>query len=224
MPSGNNERVTKIFTVPSDNLAKIFNKPHQLLLNKQSQKMNHYQRLKYLHFLLLTILYSCRSNDNPDYNRPSYFNLSDFIENESKRLSAQKFGVDKTVFLNGKEERKSILIIDWNNELNAFKEADINKKSLLGKYKVDSIGDGNDLLVKYSSLHENFRTKELTIQYNLNEKPVRITVTVATNNVLYSSRNQLIYEPEHGYWISGNQKIRFLEPDSFHVVARFDKH
>jgi len=185
--------------------------------------MDHHQRLKYLFFLFLPILSSCRNYENPDNNRLTYFNLSDFIENESKRLSAQKSGIDKTVFLNGKEEKKFITVSDWNSELNAFKEADINKKSLLGKYKVDSIREGNELLVKYSTLQENFRTKELAIQYDLNKKPVRITATVATNNTLYSSRQQLIYEPEHGYWISGSQKIRFLEPDSFYVEAKFNK-
>ena len=183
--------------------------------------MRHDQRLKCLFFISLTIL-SCRNSTNPVKNEVTYFNLTDYIENESKRLSAQS-RVNKTVFLNGREESKFMPVSSWDNELSAFKDADISKKSMLGKYEVDSIEQGNALLIKYSTIQEKFRTKELTVLYDENNRPVRINAIVATNNALYSSRQNLLYEPEYGYSISGSQNIRFLEPDSFSIKARFDK-
>ncbi|HXH17862.1 MAG TPA: hypothetical protein VNJ07_02175 [Chitinophagales bacterium] len=144
-----------------------------------------------------------------------------FIDMEVKRLSVQKPMVQKMVFLNGKKEIKITGISNWENELSAFKEADINKKSFLGKYKVDSTFIGGNLLLRYSATEEKFRIRELTVQYDSEKKPAKITAVMAASNVLYSSHQQLGYEAGKGYWISGKQIIRFLEQDSFAIDALF---
>src|SRR6185503_3314281 len=86
----------------------------------------------------LLLLFSCKK-EQLTKEKLQYFDLSGFIDEQAKNLSAQKWQVEKNVFLNGKDEKKIIAISNWENELNAFKEADINKKSFLGKYKTDSI-------------------------------------------------------------------------------------
>ncbi len=178
---------------------------------------------KYISTLFLVFaLFSCK-NEEVGKDKLQYFDLSGFINEEAKLLSAKILQVDKTVFLNGKEEKKIITISNWQNELNAFKEADINKKSFLGKYAVDSSSEGGNLLIRYSALEKSFRTREISVQYDAEKKPVKVRATISTDNVLYSSDQQLSYETGEGYWIAGKQVIRFLEPDSFNVNVRFDK-
>lgn len=164
---------------------------------------------------------SCTKDVDIGKGKLQYFDLSGFIAEESKTLSAKNPQVQKMVFLNGKTEQKHDTIGNWENELSAFKEADINKRSFLGKYQVDSTFNGDRRLVTYAAMEEKFRTRELAIQYDSGNKPVKISAAIATSNVLYSSHQEMVYEPGKGFSISGKQVIRFIEPDSFYVEARF---
>lgn len=170
---------------------------------------------------MFCVLSSCKKEDGIGKDKLQYFDLSGFIDKEVENLTARNPRVEKMAFLNGKTEQKHDTVKNWENELNAFKEADINKRSFLGKYHADSILDGGMLSVKYAALDEKFRMREIAVQYDSNSKPVKISATASTSNVLYSSHQQLVYEPGKGYSISGKQVIRFLEPDSFYVEARF---
>lgn len=171
----------------------------------------------------MAFLHACSSRAVQPKDKFQYFDLAGFINTEAARLSALQPNIDKAVFLNGKEERGTVTITDWKNELNAFRDADINKKSFLGRYAVDSLTEDGGLVIKYAALDEKFRTRELKVRFDSNNKPVKIMASVAVSNVLYSSHQHLTYEPGRGYWISGRQAVRFLEPDSFSVSARFLK-
>lgn len=181
--------------------------------------MSVFKSIAYL-FILLVWLVSCQKEELRK-DRLQYFDLTGFIDKEAKNLSAQNPQVEKMVFLNGKTEQKRDTIGNWENELNAFKDVDINKRSFFGKYDADSFAEGEALSVKYAALDEKFRMRKIAVQYDSNSKPVKISATASTSNVLYSSHQQLVYEPGKGYSISGKQVIRFLEPDSFYVEARF---
>ncbi len=150
-----------------------------------------------------------------------YFDLSGFIKKEAERLTKANTEISKTVFLNGKEEKRKMSIRDWGKELNSFVEADINKKSFLEKYAVDSMVEAGKLNVKYSAQKENLRTRELNVIYDKDRNTVKINAVLYTGNILYTSHQQLSYEPQKGFWISGKQTIRFLEPDTFSISAIF---
>ncbi len=169
--------------------------------------------------IMLLLIAACQKEETGK-DKLQYFDLTGFIDDEVKKLSAQNPVIEKMVFLNGETEQKRDTVGNWENELNAFREADINKRSFLGKYLADSVFEGGLLSVKYSAMNEKFRTRELAVQYDSNRKPIKISVAVAASNVLYSSRHDLVYEPGKGYSISGKQIIRFLEPDSFYVEAK----
>lgn len=173
--------------------------------------------------LLVTFLThsSCKKEEDFGKGKFQYFDLSGFITEETKTLKAKNPEVEKMVFLNGNTEQKKETIENWENELNAFKEADINKRAFLGRYQADSFAQGETLSVKYSALEKKFRTRDLMIQFDAQNKPVKISAALATSNILYSSYQKMTYEPGKGYSISGRQVIRFLEPDSFYVEAKF---
>lgn len=172
--------------------------------------------------LLISIMITFSCNEEPGIaaEKLQYFDVTGFINNEVENLSAENPAVEKTVFLNGKREIKNAPIPDWESELSAFKDADINKKSFLGKYAVDSAITGNSLFMKYRALDKNLRTKEIAVEYE-GKSPVKVTAMMATDNALYSSKQELSYEVGKGYWISGKQTVRFLEADSFYVEVKF---
>lgn len=172
--------------------------------------------LLFCHFMT-----SCKNENNTSENTLKYFNLTSFIQQESARLTKENREVTKTVFLNGKEEQKKLMVNDWEKELNAFLDADINKKSFLGKYTVEPRRDDTRSVTHYSAQKENLRTRTLDIAFGNDGAPVKISAVLYTSNILYSSHQQLTYERDRGYWISGNQTIRFLEPDTFSVAVIF---
>lgn len=172
----------------------------------------------YLFFACLISSCKKEKSDLPD-ERLQYFDISVFIKEEAERLVKQKAEVSKTVFLNGKEEKKILPVESWESELSAFLDADINKKSFRGKYKVEPRNEDSGSVTQYSAQEENLRTRKLSVTFANDGTPVKIDAVLYTSNVLYSSHQQLTYERDKGYWISGKQAIRFLEPDTFAVAA-----
>lgn len=178
-------------------------------------------RFSYLILATFLCLASCQADSDKKENKEQYFDVASFFQQEASRLATENPEVSKTVFLNGKEEQKKLSVNDWQSELNAFLDADINKKSFLGKYIPEQRKEGTQTLLHYSAVDENLRIRALDVAFDNDSIPVKIHAVLFTSNILYSSHQQLTYERDKGYWISGKQTIRFLEPDTFSIAAIF---
>ena len=166
------------------------------------------------------LCFSCNQNAANADVKPQYFDLNGFLKNEAERLSAGNQPVKKRVFLNGKSEEKQMIITDWGKELSALLDADINKKSFFGKYAEETRNEGMRETT-YSAKEDKLRIRKLDITYANDGTPVKVNAVLRAENILYASHQQLTYEKGAGYWISGKQTIRFLEPDTFSVSIIF---
>lgn len=185
----------------------------------------HTQRGKSKGFYLLFglfFLFSCKEELPPEGSQ-DYFDLGDFIQKEAARLKKDSAEITKTVFLNGDLETRTMTVNDWNSELNAFAEADISKRSYLGKYAEETAKEDTRVITQYTATDDDLRTRVLDVTYGNDGAPVKIHAILYTTNVLYSTHQQLTYERDKGFWISGKQTIRFLEPDTFSVAATFEE-
>ncbi len=173
-------------------------------------------------FLLWLMLFSsCEENVIPPQHKLQYFDLTGFMTGEIARLNKQKAPIRKLVFLNGMTEEKQMDTTQWEAELSSFINADINKKSFLGKYAIDTFVNDAQKSIHYVALDNNLRTRWMEIHFNEDQSPALIKALQFSANTLYTTRQQLTYQPDSGFQISGSQNIRFLEPDSFFISVKF---
>src|SRR5687768_4704381 len=86
---------------------------------------------------ILLFLFGCNAEtDERQKNASPYFDLKGYFEKEANRLRKAGVIVNKTVGINGAHETKTLKITDWERELSSISNADINKTSWRGAFKV----------------------------------------------------------------------------------------
>ncbi len=112
--------------------------------------------MKRIFFVLVVFanLWGCQQ-ENPakvQADEKPYFDLRGLIESEQERLQDQNPSVEKTVVHNGKEEKETLQIKDWSQELQLFLEADINKPVLRDSYQTQKEANKTTYLAKEGEL------------------------------------------------------------------------
>ncbi len=152
-----------------------------------------------------------------------YFSLKEYFTQEAERLKKEAPEISKTVLLNNDTETKKLKVEDWNNELLTFTEADINKPAFAGKYDADTLLNKNQLQrITYKAIDAKLKTRFIDIYFDTATNEVNIVeVVLETRNTLYHSTQNLRYEKNKSYSVSGTQEIRFLKEDIFKVSVKF---
>ena len=174
--------------------------------------------------LLLSLFpVSCSRNVENDADDDHYFDLEEYFDKEIDYLNAENPTVKKGVLLNDEKEHLDLKIDNWKKELRAFANSDINKPALVGKYDADTtMINGHLSKIVYIAKEEGLTTRRLEIQYDPNGTYADvIAIELSTSNILYNSKQELIYRHHKGYEISGQQSVRFLDTDLFSVEATF---
>lgn len=167
-------------------------------------------------FLMILLATSCNLKDKEKANTKTYFDLEDYFEKEAFRLSKKNPTVDKTVFINGKEEQKNIKIKNWEQEFKSFIDADINKASWKGAFNETIAGN----LKTYLSHGNKIPVKKLEI-VSENNKPISIKVYITNANDLYTSQDSLSYFPDSVYQIKKTQHIKLMETKQYKITGKF---
>ncbi len=181
-------------------------------------------------FLALTALAGCAKSDKPlavDCAGVHYC-LGAFVQQELQSYATAQPSLEKYAYLNGKEETKTLQLdaARWQVEFTAFKEADIDRPALRGKYLVDTLYMDTDSLTKVSYIAQDpdLRTQYLHLYFKPNATtPSYIEAHLATSNVFYQSQQDIAFAPGEFYSISGYQDIWLLGEDSFAVKSVFVK-
>jgi hypothetical protein len=145
-----------------------------------------------------------------------YFDLKEYITKEAKRLSLLNAEVDKYVEVNKSAEHKKLKIADWQKELSAFSDADINKSAWEGLFKLNERKDSKT----YVSDNEKVPVKSLSIQYK-NGKIYGLQILISTVNSLYTSNDTLSYFPDSLYEVKKTQHIKLLNEKNYHITGKF---
>ncbi|WP_316801350.1 hypothetical protein [Pedobacter frigidisoli] len=161
---------------------------------------------------------SCNQERETNANaRLSYFDVKGFFSKEINRLRLSNPIVEKTVSVNGVSENRKIKIADWEKELAVFTNADINKASWQGEFKVTV----DHQLTIYSSANKKIPVKKILITHQ-QAKVAKIEIIVENKNILFQSVDTLRYAPGLFYEIKKLQKIRFLKQKSYHIVGKLE--
>lgn len=177
-------------------------------------------KFKTTSYLLLLLLFGCQDKTEQKQKKElTYFDLQGYIETESSRLSSMSQYITKTVSVNDSSETQKLRVGDWNKELEIFKDADINKAAWKGMFKVDKLAG----TTHYTSNDEKIPVKKLSIFYkNGDVKNLKgLQIIISNSNMLYESRDTLIYYPDSVYQIRKSQDILLLSKKNYQITGKF---
>jgi hypothetical protein len=166
--------------------------------------------------ILLFVLGCDTATDEQQKNASSYFDIKGYFEKEAGRLTKVSPEVRKTVGINGSYETKTLKIADWKRELSSISNADINKASWRGAFRI--IRSENK--VTYRSDDRKVPVKELCVFYRDNVVS-GFLVLIKNSNALYTSTDSLIYYPDSLYRIIKNQQIKLLSEKNYEIAIKF---
>ncbi|WP_316845996.1 hypothetical protein [Pedobacter psychrodurus] len=173
--------------------------------------------VKKLYLLVFALaLFSCNQRKEAEANTDLlYFDLKGYFEKEITRLQKLNPDVNKTVSINGAAENKTAKIADWTKELAIFVNADINKTSWKGSFKIKE-QNGVD---SYTSDNKKIPIKKVSITWK-GQKAGKIEIIIDNKNILYRSLDTLTYYPDSLYSIKNQQKIRLLNEKKYSIVGK----
>lgn len=165
-------------------------------------------RLIFSAFLVTGIL-SCSSKElTTGRSDIAFFSLADFIKEEQESMKKEGIMLIKMLELNGKKDTIIFNQPDFENELDLFVKADINKPALSDKYRIDSIFQhGNLFKVLYTSKDKKLYTQRLSIQYNDNGKVASLDIRLFNGSPITVNVQHLVFRPAIGYQIMDNQYV-----------------
>lgn len=113
-------------------------------------------------WILALLLPACSPSEEAGEKR--FFDLEGFARREQVRLAALG-PVEKTVTLDGREERRILERPDWKAEMDLLAGADLNRPAWKDSYRADTLRDagGSPWKLSYASQDPKLRVKRLEI-------------------------------------------------------------
>ena len=156
------------------------------------------------------------SDKSDTQDKPKYFAIKKYFQEEANRLSTTNPTVSKTVAQNNISQQKNIKIDDWASELELFLASDINKPAWRDSYKtISSLSK-----VEYIAKDKNLRTRKIIILYDLKGKPKQISIYNNTKNTLYNSEEKLYYYPDSAYTVQQQQNVLVMGKNSYIISGK----
>ncbi len=152
---------------------------------------------------------------------PNYFfDLKGYFEKEKERLKAAETRIVKTVTLNEQREEAVFDSLNFSRDFSVFIDSDINKRSWLDKYEVDTLRDGNRQVVKYEAKDRQLRTKLLTVVFSQGQV-ASIHVENSSKTYISQSTQVLDYAPDTGFSIENYQKLLLGKDRNLSIDVKF---
>lgn len=172
--------------------------------------------MKYTLVLLFLVISAC-SQPEEEIKRNTYADLKGFFDAEASRLVKSDPLIKKTVARNDVSETRELKGIDWKTELSLFAESDINKPAWKDSYKVTNLPGR----VSYKATDSSLRTREISINKDSKGKITKVTILNQSNNMLYSTTEQLMYIPDSLYQISKKQQVIVIGDNRYYINGEF---
>lgn len=180
---------------------------------------------------LLLLLSACSLEKKVEENA-LYYNVQGMLQEVESNLQQKEVQLLKEVTFRNNESDTLLLLdsVALKEEFDVFREADINRPVLRGRYTVDSLQEGQRLKVRYvAEAPEDMNIDTLEVWLNQEGEPLQMRAYFSDKNPLYQSERelQLSFQPVNGsplpqsYQISGKQHMIFQDTVSYQVVARF---
>lgn len=167
---------------------------------------------------------SCSKDPSEVYyeDQRYYYDLPAFIADQISNLQSKKQRVRKQVTKDGHSHIIERGNIDWNEELDAFKESDINRPAWRGEFMVDTISLERVFVITYKTENEEIPVKNVVITVDKDTKQcLQISVDRRTENFLYSSDQSLYFTTGEGYMMKGKLSVTLLFDSEYSIESEF---
>ena len=162
------------------------------------------------------LMQSCQNAATTDLNAPKEFiDLPAFFQKEIDSLQKVQPLISKTVVKDTLSEQKDIQIKDWNIELSSFLSIDLNKPVYKGAFQKDSVNN----TVTYQFTDPELDINLIKITYS-NQQPTTIEVSRKTENLLYSTEEELFYSKGEKYKVQKRQKVTLMGEYFYAIEGR----
>ncbi len=156
-----------------------------------------------------------------------YFDVRGLLDAQVRELTARHPGVTKQVSLRGNApETVQVPQVKWDDELQIFYQADINKAALRGAYRLDSVAEADGRVRRTYTLRPD-RDKVPVTQLSVlsaGGQPQEIQATLRQDNALFSGQKALRLTLQQGqlrtYGVRGTQKLVFFDTLRYQTQAQ----
>jgi hypothetical protein len=177
-----------------------------------------------LFIALIVILSSCTKDPAEVYyeDQRYYYDIPAFMVKQVETLQSQDQRVRKHVTKDGHSHIIEHGNIDWKEELDAFKEADINRPAWRGEFKIDSISLERVFVITYKTDNEEIPVKNVVVTIDKDTRQcLQVTVDRSTKNFLYSSDQSLFFTTGEGYMMKGKLSVSYLFDSEYSIESEF---
>ncbi|MBC8109884.1 MAG: hypothetical protein H7Y04_02365 [Verrucomicrobia bacterium] len=155
------------------------------------------------------------------------FNLNIFLDKQIAMLEQQKVNVEKVIVVDGKTEKKKLAGVNWQKELEMFRQSDVLKTALRSRYDIQKVTPAQMTFLRKSG--ENIPVKFLKLSFEGDSTQISsLEAVLLQENYLYRSERTLqmnLRKNVNGnmelvnYHISGTRKPVFLQETHFDLQA-----
>ncbi|HET8829000.1 MAG TPA: hypothetical protein VFM79_06645 [Pelobium sp.] len=143
-----------------------------------------------------------------------FFDIDGYFKQQASSLN--RTPVIKTVSKNKVAETKTIVVENWEQELQLFMECDINKPAWKDSYRRDSSSN----ILTYTATDPELRVRNIKIDFR-GQLPQKIEINTKSKNLLYHTTEKLIFIPDSIYEITKHQKVLLLGLNDYEISGRF---
>lgn len=176
-----------------------------------------------LTFILSSFISCAQLNKIQDSEEVYNFDLKSVIDSAVEDLSRRSPHVEKQVFYDGQKNKIATSEINWEEELEVFEDADINKPILKNRYeKSTQDKTGGSTLTRFEASGPRELVRWLEVEKNKDGELLKITFKMLTDNSLYATEKEgkLVFSKGQklkSYTLEGNQSIVFLGNKNYSV-------
>ena len=167
-------------------------------------------------FGLFPLVISCGNHEKTTLNKPRFFNLNAYFNDQIAQLEKTNTSITKTIAHNGKTEAVTEKNVDWKNELKPFLEIDITLPAHILSYNIDSLVHGSSTKIHYTAKDSTPLIREIKIILN-NGNPDSIYIRKVISNSYVSSVQTMSYFGNGNYEIKVNNDPQIGKNISFEL-------
>lgn len=172
-------------------------------------------------FLIVTISSCTKPIPKTDWEKV-YYSIEDLVVTQKTSLqNAKSIVVKKDIKFNAESEVVYDSLIDWEEELEIFKNADLNKPVLTGLYNESGSKEENKIV--YQANSPDLEVQKVEVEF-IAGLPTKVIINQSTENMLYKTQRTLTLSLEDNlltnYTIEEKQKLLFREAVNFQLSAQ----
>lgn len=190
--------------------------------------------MKKIFIIIIGLMAASCGEIKPSDKIIEYYDLNGLITRQMKTVLNRKAKIDKNARISEESSTSQFEpdSLGWSNELNVFREADINQSAWVGLYESTTINDSSSNLkiMQFVPItDEELKVSYLKIYYLDEVKNIRkLEAEYNEDNALYSSGRKLKMEFEDikgeavlsRYTIEGTQKMIFQDSITFDIEGK----